>query len=122
MKKVNYSQQLRRVLAEVTARSIFPAVYLSKGLEFKIAQSQTEFDAAYRLVWEIYGVEQRYFKPDDYPDQKHSDKYDEHSVLFLCLLRGKPFGTLRLILDSPLGFYIERDFSILAPSIPRKQV
>ena len=122
MKKTNYSQQLRRVLTEATARSIFPAVSWGKGLEFKIAQSQTEFDAAYKLVWEVYGVEQGYIEPDDYPDLMHSDKYDKHSVLFLCLLRRKPVGTLRLILDSPLGFYIERDFSIIAPPIPREKI
>lgn len=90
-----------------------------RELEFKIATKPSELKMVYRLVWEIYGKELNYFQPTEYKDKKYKDKYDRYSVNFLAFNHNKPVGALRLILNSPYGFYIEKDFPIIKPRIQK---
>ncbi len=122
MKSENHFKKLRLFLVKLVAKYIFPILAKLAGYEFKIAQTQFELDAVYKLSWDIYGNEFKYINPDEYPGSKYSDKYDKYSVVFICLRKNMVIGTLRLILDSPLGFYLERDFPIVSPHVLRTTI
>jgi len=94
----------------------------SNSFNFELVESEEKLDMVYRLAWKIYVQELKYANLEDYPEQKYYDEYDKYSVSFLALMRGKPIGTLRLILSSPLGFYIEKDCSIIPPSIKPEKI
>lgn len=91
-------------------------------LKFKIAKAKEDLELVYHLRWRIYGQELEYINPNDYPDQKYSDKYDKYSVNFSAFVDDKLVGALRLIFHSPLGFYIERDFPIVQPPIKPEEI
>jgi hypothetical protein len=83
-----------------------------QGIEIKEAKTKEELEQVFHLRWEIYG-EEDYIDPDDYPNQRLTDKYDGYSVSFLALKDGEPMGTVRIIQHSNLGTPVENSFNIL---------
>jgi len=64
--------------------------------------------AIQELRYEVYCLERNFIDPDRFPDKREVDEYDPASVHFAATdERGRMVGTLRLVLDSPLGFPIE---------------
>lgn len=64
----------------------------------------------YRLRYQVYCVERGFECLDEYPDGFEMDVYDRYSNHF-CVVSTtseKIIGTVRLILDSPIGLPIER--------------
>jgi len=59
-------------------------------------------DVAYALRYQVYCVEHRFENPDEHPDGKEKDAYDEHSVQSLLIYRASNTvaGTVRLILPT----------------------
>lgn len=63
----------------------------------------------FKLRYKVYCDEWGFEKPEDHPEGLESDEYDQHSVHLgaFCQDSGKLIGTIRLILNSELGFPIE---------------
>lgn len=68
----------------------------------------------YRLRFQVYVTEWGFEAPEDYPDGLEHDEFDDHSVhIYACCGQEKQVvGTVRMILNSSLGFPIERHFEI----------
>jgi N-acyl-L-homoserine lactone synthetase len=65
--------------------------------------------AVQRLRYEVYCLEQRFVDAARCTDGRESDDYDLHAIHFAAATdRGEVVATLRLVLDSPLGFPLER--------------
>ena len=65
-------------------------------------------DAIHQLRYEVYCLERNFIDPGRFPDKREVDEYDPASVHFAATDEGgRIVGTLRLVLDSPLGFPIE---------------
>ena len=65
--------------------------------------------AMQRLRYEVYCLEQRFVDAARCTDGRESDDYDLHAIHFAAATdRGEVVATLRLVLDSPLGFPLER--------------
>jgi N-acyl-L-homoserine lactone synthetase len=65
--------------------------------------------AMQRLRYEVYCLEQRFVDAARCLDGRESDEHDLHSIHFAAATdRGEVVATLRLVLDSPLGFPLER--------------
>ena len=66
----------------------------------------------YSLRYQVYVNEWEFEAPEDHPVDLEYDDYDPHSVHFYvrCKSDGKVIGTIRTILNSDLGFPIERHF------------
>ncbi len=118
MDKYNLLQRIKKLFKGMYIKILFKRSHL----KFKIAKEKEDLELVCHLRWRTYGQELKYINPNDYPDQKYSDKYDKYSVNFLALTRNKAVGTLRLIFHSPLGFYIERDFPIVQPPIKPEEI
>src|SRR4030042_2060319 len=116
--KYNLLQRIKKLFKGMYIKILFKRSHL----KFKIAKEKENLELVCHLRWRTYGQELKYINPNDYPDQKYSDKYDKYSVNFLALTRNKAVGTLRLIFHSPLGFYIERDFPIVQPPIKPEEI
>jgi N-acyl-L-homoserine lactone synthetase len=62
-----------------------------------------------RLRYEVYCLEQRFVDAARCTDGRESDEYDGHAIHFAAATdRGAVVATLRLVLDSPLRFPLER--------------
>ena len=68
----------------------------------------------YNLRYQVYINEWKFEAPDDHPVGIEYDDYDSHSVHFYarCKSEKKVIGTVRTILNSDLGFPIERHFEL----------
>jgi hypothetical protein len=96
---------------------------VAMNLEFKVAETIEELNGYFHLRWKIY-KEIGWIDPDEYPDQIEKDEFDEISTHVICkdLSDGKIIAGLRLVPDSPLGFPLERYFSIKHLGFDRSKV
>jgi N-acyl amino acid synthase of PEP-CTERM/exosortase system len=69
---------------------------------FKVVPANTpaRLEAAYRLRYQVYCVENPFENPAEHPEELESDAYDDHSVHSLLIHRpsGAVAGTVRLVL------------------------
>ena len=73
--------------------------------------------AIQQLRYEVYCLERNFLDPARFPDLREFDEYDPASVHFAASdARGRMVGTLRLVLDSPLGFPLEAHTPSLFPA------
>jgi N-acyl-L-homoserine lactone synthetase len=76
--------------------------------------------AMQRLRYEVYCLEQRFVDAARCTDGRESDEFDLHAIHFAAATdRGEVVATLRLVLDSPLGFPLERHAPGLLDDRPR---
>lgn len=70
-----------------------------KEVIYKVAQSKSEMHEVFKIRYKAY-VTQGYIRSND--SGMLSDKFDSlpNSIAFLAVYRGKPFGTMRLVIDS----------------------
>ena len=73
--------------------------------------------AIQQLRYEVYCLERHFIDPTRFPDRREFDEYDPASLHFGATdERGRMVGTLRLVLDSPLGFPVEAHAPNLSPA------
>ena len=73
-----------------------------------------------RLRYEVYCLEQRFVDAARCTDGRESDEYDPYAIHFAAATdRGEIVATLRLVLDSPLRFPLERHAPGLLDDRPR---
>jgi N-acyl amino acid synthase of PEP-CTERM/exosortase system len=86
-----------------------------KHFVFKsISRDDPLITEVYRLRYKVYCEEWGFEKPEDHhPGGLEYDEYDSHSVHVVALLKEslEIIGTIRIILDSELGFPIEKHCS-----------
>lgn len=87
--------QKSKSLANRIGYHIIKLLWAQKGYEFRIARTEEEIAAANKLRESIYSSYSSVGYPSDLSDIH--DKYDSHSVIFICNYRNKMVGTLRLI-------------------------
>lgn len=81
-------------------------------LYFEVARTAADVDAAFRLRYDCV-VEMSWARPEDYPDGRERDEYDDGATQLVCRDGTEIVGTLRLVRpepDRPLP--VERDFGI----------
>ena len=75
---------------------------------FKKVETEDELNEVYKLRFKVY-CQERGFEPETaYPEQCEIDEYDAYSIHFIAKIGLETVGTLRLILDNPNGFPMER--------------
>lgn len=76
----------------------------------KIPKDDPVIYDVYRLRYKVYCEEWGFEKPEDHPGKLETDEYDQHSIHLGAFSQedGNLIGTIRLILDSELGFPIDR--------------
>ncbi len=84
--------QKSRSLANRVGYHVIKRLWAHKGYEFRIARTEEEIAAANKLRESICST---VGYPSDLSD--FHDKYDNHSVIFVCYYRDKMAGTLRLV-------------------------
>ncbi len=79
------------------------------GFIAKQVSDERDIRKLYKLRYKVYCEEWRFEKPEKYPDRIETDIFDKHSVHFAVRdYDDNLAGTIRLILNSPEGFPIER--------------
>lgn len=81
--------------------------------EFRQAKEE-ELEEVFKLRYKVYCLERNYLDSNDCPNGAEKDIYDNYSVHFLAFDtdKNKIVGTSRLILNSPLGFPIEKEWDL----------
>jgi N-acyl amino acid synthase of PEP-CTERM/exosortase system len=76
----------------------------------KIPKDDPLINEVYRLRYKVYCEEWGFEKPEDHPGGLETDEYDPHSVHLGAFSQesGDLIGTIRLSLNSELGFPIEK--------------
>src|SRR3989338_9636274 len=77
----------------------------------RAAITQEDLERSYRLRYQVYCLKMGTENPDNFPDQQEKDSYDANSISLLSLYENKMIGMVRLIPDSTIGFYAEKDIS-----------
>jgi N-acyl amino acid synthase of PEP-CTERM/exosortase system len=79
----------------------------------KIPKDDPVINDVYRLRYKVYCEEWGFEKPADHPGGLETDEYDPHSLHLGAFSQenGQLIGTIRLILNSELGFPIEKHCS-----------
>jgi N-acyl-L-homoserine lactone synthetase len=88
-------------------------------LEFRQASGDAELARIFQLRYEVYCLEKKFLRAEDYPDGIERDEFDDDSVHFVALDTddsAQLLGSFRLILPSEHGFPCERHFLIARPS------
>ncbi|SPP99484.1 putative PEP-CTERM/exosortase system-associated acyltransferase [Candidatus Sulfobium mesophilum] len=86
-------------------------------MRVKKATSYDELLDVYRLRYKVYCLERGYERPEDYPAGLETDIYDPYSLHFVAYVKSVPVGTVRLILQNPHGFPVERHCNVDTRSI-----
>lgn len=77
-------------------------------ITLRIASSDEDRAAIYRLRYELYVEDQQLFQNEaDHERRRLTDEYDPYSQLLLAEAEGKVVGTLRLTTSAPVPFFDE---------------
>jgi N-acyl-L-homoserine lactone synthetase len=88
-------------------------------------RSTSFLDAIHRLRYQVYCLERQFLDLSAHPEGRERDEFDRYSVHFAATDEsGEVVATLRLVLDSSLGFPLEHRAAALAPefgTLPRSR-
>lgn len=83
-------------------------------LAFEVAHTPADRDAVLRMRYETV-VEEGWAAPEDHPDGRERDEYDDEAIFIVCRDAGAIVGSLRLVPPSPQRrLPTEREYDILA--------
>lgn len=85
----------------------------------KKVETEDELSEVYKLRFKVYCQERGFESEEDHPNGYEADEYDPYSVHFIAGIDSETVGTVRLILNNPIGFPVEKHCKI---SISRKGV
>ena len=84
------------------------------------------FPELFQLRYRVYIKEWKFEKPEDHPGGIEKNAYDDCSIHIAVIPIHKPcvIATTRMVLDSPLGFPVEKNMEITTDlsKIPRKEI
>lgn len=78
--------------------------------EVRAPATDDEYEAMYRLRYEVYCRRMRWIPESDCLDGIEQDAHDEHAIHVIALEEGKVVGTIRLLRASEDGFPLESRF------------
>jgi len=84
-------------------------------ITFKIIDNSEELEEMYRLIWQIYSLEKKYINQDRSSLESLKDEYEKNAIKIGAFIDNNLVGTLRIILSSDEGFYVEKDFNVDLP-------
>jgi N-acyl-L-homoserine lactone synthetase len=85
----------------------------------KKVETEDELSEVYKLRFKVYCRERGFESEEDYPNKREMDEYDPYSIHFIAIIDSETVGTVRLILNNPIGFPFEKNCKI---SISRRGV
>ena len=71
-----------------------------------------ELEKMYKLLWEVYGIEKKYFNPNNFSPESLKDEYETSSIKIGAFNGEELIGMVRIILPSSKGLYVEKDFNV----------
>lgn len=81
-------------------------------LSFDLARTAADVDAVLRMRYQCV-IEMGWARPDDFPDGRERDEYDDGATQLVCRDGAAIVGTLRLVRPEPhRPLPVERDFGI----------
>ena len=94
---------------------------LKNGIKIEKATTEEKLNQVRHFTWKIYAIQKKYIDADVFPKKIFEDEFDKYSTYFLAFNREKIIGTVRIVLNSSLGFPIEKLYTLITPSINKNK-
>ena len=92
----------------------------------KLDAGESLFLELFQLRYKVYVEERGFERPEDHPEEIERNSHDDCSIHIAVIPINKPcvIGTTRMVLDSPLGFPVEKHMEITKDmsNYPRKEI
>jgi len=106
---MNIKCRIKTIFGILLLKFYYPKV------SFRIINKPAELEKMYKLIWQIYGLEKKYINQERSGPESLKDEYEEHAIKIGAFIGNNLIGTLRIILPSEEGFYVEKDFNVELP-------
>jgi N-acyl-L-homoserine lactone synthetase len=83
----------------------------------KEVRTANELNDVFKLRYQIYCLEKKFEKAEDYPNELEYDHYDPYSVHFIAYQKDVHLGTARLIMPNKHGLPVEKHCNININSV-----
>lgn len=106
-------------------KTLFTIIYLKMKypqISFRIINTPFELEKMYELIWQVYAIEKRYIHPKLFSKEILVDEFEEYSIKIGAFFNKELIGALRIILPSPRGFYVEKDFNVELGNLPKNKI
>jgi N-acyl-L-homoserine lactone synthetase len=88
---------------------------------FKEIKTEKELEKMYNLIWEVYALEKKWVDPSRFSIEMLKDEYETNSIKIGAFRAENLIGTIRIILPSSVGFYVEKDFNVEFPEFFQRE-
>jgi len=111
-------QKLKLIFLE-----IYLKIWLFKNrVRVKKIISEEELNLARNFAWRIYALEKKYIDSNFFPKKMFIDEFDKYSIYFGAFHNREIIGIVRLVLNSKLGFPIEKVYRLNPLQIDKKKI
>jgi N-acyl-L-homoserine lactone synthetase len=86
--------------------------FFDSNILIKSATTEKEVFDVFKLRYQIYCLEKRFEKAEDYPSRMEFDLYDPYSVQLIAYQEEIPLGTARVILPNKHGLPVEHHCNV----------
>jgi N-acyl-L-homoserine lactone synthetase len=116
VEKIVESALIRNFLKSDIAKSVSLMIAekrVANLFSFYTTSDPDELDEIFQIRYRVYCEEYKYLNPSHYSDNRERDRYDPYSLhLVIRHKSGELAATSRLILNSPIGLPIEKNFDL----------
>lgn len=95
---------------------------LKDNVYVKKITDKKELDMVRNFAWKVYAIEKKYIDPNFFPHKMFTDEFDKYSIYFSAWKKGEIIGIVRLVLNSPLKFPIEKVYRLQPIKINKKNI
>jgi len=106
---MNFKCWLKSGISIILLKIYFPNV------AFKVINEPNELEKMYNLIWQVYGLEKKYINTSQFSLEILKDEYETNAIRISAVDGNDMIGTIRIILPSSKGFYVEKDFNVELP-------
>jgi N-acyl-L-homoserine lactone synthetase len=113
---MNLKCWIKSLIAIILLKIYFPKI------TFRVIEKPDELEKMYNLIWQVYGIEKRYIDPNQSFPEILKDEYETNAIKIGAFNENDLIGVVRIILPSPQGFYVEKDFNTHLSHLPCKEM
>lgn len=109
-------------------RKLIDFLLFKENIYIKKSFSEKELNEVREFVFNVYAIEKKYIEPKFFPKKIFEDEFDKYSIYFAAYHKKLKYtkeriqGAIRMVLNSELGFPIEKLFNLSPVDIDKNQI
>lgn len=114
---MNFKTRIKVIIGMAYLKIKYPKI------SFILINNLSDLKKMYDLIWEVYALEKKYINTNCYSQEVIIDEFEENAIKIGAFSNnGEIIGTLRIILNSPRSFYVEKDFNVDLSKFPKNEI